>query len=500
MLSLFICVFLAGCHTKPDANTVVVDIESTPNNLDIRIGSDAQSEHVGALIFESLVKKDAHYNMKPWLAQSWEWRDAKTLVFHIRPGVRFHDGSPLTAKDVAWSIESMHNGSIITPKSGNFANVEHAIAEAPLTCVVSLKQPDAGILFNLSDGLSGIVKQGAGNHAPLIGTGPFRFVSQVIDKEVILARNPTYWQTPPHIQRVRFDIVPDDTTRVLEIRKGSADVASNALRLDTVYVLRNDPRLRIETVPGSILNYLNFNLRDPYLKDKRVRQAIAYAIDRKAIVNAVFRDEARLANTMLPQGHWAAATDAEVPQYAFDPTKAKALLDEAGYHPDARGVRLKLTLKTSTDDTTRLLASVVQQELRQVGIDLELRSNEFGTFYSDVTKGAFQMYALRWLGANEDPDIFRYAYSSQSFPPKGANRGFFSDPRVDALLQQGAGERDEAKRRATYVALEKILAEEEPTINLWYLNNVVVHSQRLQNVHPSSSANFDFLVDATLTP
>lgn len=495
-LLLLLPLLLSGCRPKPRPGTIVVDIESTPNNLDLRIGTDAQSEHVGALIFEALVKKDEHYNLKPWLATSWEWKDPRTLVFHIRPHVRFHDGSPLTAEDVAWTIESMHNGAILTSKTSNFSSVDRAEATGPLTCVVHLKKPDAGILFNLSDGLSGIVKKGAGNKAPLIGTGPFRFVSQVVDKDILLDRNHDYWGKQPQAEHVLFNIVPDDTTRALEIRKGSADIVSNALRLDTVYYLRNDPRVVIETYPGSILNYINFNVNDPGLRDKRVRQAIAYAVDRQAIIRAVFRGEARLANTMLPEGHWAAATDAEIPQYIYDPKKAQALLDAAGFKPDAQGIRLHLTLKTSTDDTTRLIGMIVQQQLRQIGIAMELRSNEFGTFYSDVTKGAFQMYALRWLGANEDPDIFRYQYATASFPPKGANRGHFSNPQVDALIQQGQSETDQAKRRITYVSLERILADEEPTLNLFYLNNVVVHSHRLKNVRPNSSANFDFLVDA----
>lgn len=467
-----------------------------PNNLDVRIGTDAQSEHVGALIFESLVKADDRFILQPWLATGWQWTNATTLVFQIRPGVRFHDGSPLTAEDVAWTIESMHNGAIVTSKSGNFANVAKAEATGPLTCTVHLKKPDAGILFNLSSGLSGIVKRGATAKSPLIGTGPFRFVSQVVDKEILLDRNNDYWGKHPHAEHVRINIVPDDTTRALEIRKGSADIVSNALRLDTAYYLRNDPRVVIETYPGSILNYINFNVTDPALRDKRVRQAIAYAVDRPSIIRAVFHNEARLANTILPEGHWAAASSSEIPPYTYDPSRARALLEEAGLKPDSNSIRLRATLKTSTDDTTRLIATVVQQQLRQVGIALELRSNEFGTFYSDVTKGAFQMYALRWLGANEDPDIFRYQYATASFPPKGANRGKFSNARVDQLIAEGQSELDQAKRRAIYVELERILSDEEPTLNLVYLNNVIVHSRRLRNVRPNSSANFDFLVDA----
>lgn len=495
-------VSLLSCHGNDlhDPDTAVVDIENSPTNLDIRIGSDAQAEHIGALIFDSLVRKDEHYNLQPWIAERWEWLDPRTLVLHLRTGVRFHDGKPLEAADVSWSIDSMHNGAIVTAKSGSFSSVDHAEAPDPHTCIVHLNRPDASLLFNLSDGLSAVVERGAarqmGEHP--IGTGPFIFVSQAQDKEVILRRNPDYWAGPPHIERLRFNVVPDAITRALEIEKGSADAASNALTPDTVYALRENRSVVTESLPGSIVNYMTFNVTDPLLRDPRVRQAFAYSIDRPAIIHALWRDHAEIADTLLPAQHWAAAHGSEVTHYTHDVAKAKTLLDAAGYKPDAHGVRLRLTLKSSTDDTMRLLAAIVQQQVRDAGIELTLRQNEFGTFYSDVTKGAFQIYVLRWLGANEDPDIFRYAYASTSFPPKGSNRGHYSDPRVDALIAAASAQQDTSRRRALYVQLQGILSEEEPTVVLWSLDNVVVHSRRLGGVHPASSGTFGWLSTATL--
>ena len=156
--------------------------------------------------------------------------------------------------------------------------------------------------------------------------------------------------------------------------------------------------------------YTNFNVTDPVLRDRRVRQAIACAMDRQAIVDAIWRGQARLADTLLPAAHWAAASDGEMAQYPHDVARAERLLDEAGFHRRPGWSPPAHHLKTSTDETTRLMAAVLQQQLRAAGIRLDLRSAEFGTFYSDVTRGAFQMYALRWIGSNEDPDIFRYAY------------------------------------------------------------------------------------------
>ncbi len=371
-----------GCKVRvDDSHTVVVEIESSPNNLDLRQGTDAQSERVGGLIFDALVKKDAHFNLKPWLATSWEQPDALTWVFHLRDGVRFQDGRPLEAADVVWTIRSMIDGTLVTAKGGAFAPIERMETPDRLTVVVHLKQPYAGLLFNMSDGLFGVVPRGSGRDFGLhpVGSGPFQFVSQVQDKEVIVKRNPSYWAGPAKIERIQFAVIPDTVTGALELQKGSADIASNVVTPDMVHVLAEDPRLQVESGESSVVIYANFNVNDPVLKDRPVRQAIAYALDRQAIVDAIWRGQARLANTLLPAEHWAAAngdpsTGAGMAAYPHDVARAKMLLDAAGFHPGKDGVRLRFTLKISTDETTRLMAQVMQQQLRAAGIDLEIRS------------------------------------------------------------------------------------------------------------------------------
>jgi peptide/nickel transport system substrate-binding protein len=532
-LILAMAMAMVGCHgAVREPGTVVVILESSPNNLDSRQGTDAQSEHVGGLIFDALVKKDDNYDLKPWLATSWEQPDALTWVFHLRDGVKFQDGRPLEAEDVVWTIESLIDpklAGLISVKSGAFAAVGRVEARDRLTVVVRMKRPDAGLLFNLSDGQFGVVPRGAGADFGLhpVGSGPFRFVSQVQDKEVVLERfdgcwsenqkeHPTLSQStrkdgPPgalagapsasEIRRVRFEVVPDTITSALELQKGSADAASNVLTPDMVYALRNTPGLETASGPGSNVWYLNFNVADPALRDKRVRQAVALAMDRPAIVAALWRGHARLTDTLLPKGQWAAATDADLAHYPHDPARAAKLLEEAGLAAGRDGVRLRLTLKISQDETTRLLAAVLQQQLHSAGIELQIRSAEFGTFYADVTHGAFQMYILKWVGSNEDPDIYRYMYSSESFPPKGANRGHYVNARVDELLAKAAAESGpevevQARRRAEYAEVQRILSDELPTIPLWFQDNVVVHTKRLQGVVSRGDGNFDFLRDA----
>ena len=471
LLKIFVgsCLLLTMTACRPavdDARTLKFLIESSPNNLDLRQGTDSQSERVGELIYDPLVRKDDHFNLQPWLATSWERPDALTWVFHLRGGVRFHDGKPLDASDVAWSLQSMTNGAILTAKGGAFKDVTAVEVRDPLTLVVRTSKPDESLLFNVSDGLFGVVERGAGRDEGLhpMGTGPFKFVSQVQDKEVVVERNAGYWAGAPKIERMRFEVVPDNITVALEIKKGSADAESNVLTQDMVHALSAVPGLVVETAPGARVDYANFNMNDAALHDKRVRQAIACAIDKDALIAALWRGHAEKAQTLLPRGHWAAAGDDALAQYPHDVERAKRLLDAAGLKPDKHGVRLRFTLKTSTDETTRLEAQVIQAQLREAGIALTLRPAEFGTFYSDITKGAFQMYMLRWIGSNEDPDIFRYTTATESFPPKGANRGRFSDAAEDALLGQAGVATDEGARRKLYVQVQHLLADELPVI------------------------------------
>jgi peptide/nickel transport system substrate-binding protein len=344
----------------------------------------------------------------------------------------------------------------------------------------------------------GIVPEGSGDEfwRNPIGTGPFRFVSQQIDQNVVLDRNPFSWSVAPKIERVRFSVVPDAITGALELEKGSGDVEINSLPMDSLTVMAQRPNLQIDTAPGTQIQYLAFNLRDPLLSEARVRQAIACAIDRKLIINSLLGGHARPAESMLPVNHWAWTGD--VAHFDYDPSRAEQLLDQAGHPRGANGIRFHLTMKTSTDEDTRLLAAVLQQQLAKVGIALALRSNEFATFYSDVTRGAFQMYSLRWIGGNEQPDIFSHAFSTARFSPKGANRGHYSNPKADALLDDAAANSDTAKRRADYVEVQQILAEDLPAINLWYKDTVVVHNKRLMHVNPTASGSYTFLERAEL--
>jgi peptide/nickel transport system substrate-binding protein len=498
---LITLLFIAGCRSaQRDPRTVVFLIESSPANLDPRVGTDAQSEHIDELMFDGLVARDASFHFTPALAERWEQPDPKTLIFHLRDGVRFHDGRAMTARDVVWTINSMRNGAVISPKAAAYASVNTLEALDARTAVFHLKQADNFLLTNLSTGAMGIVPEGSGREfwRHPVGTGPFRFVSQKIDQEVVLERNPLSWSAAPKLERVRFSVVPDSITESLELEKGSGDVAINSLPMDALPVLAKRPDLRVDDAPGTQIQYLAFNTQDALLKDARVRQAISCAIDRNLIIQSLMGGHAQPAQSMLPANHW--AWSGSGPRFDYDPARAARLLDEAGHPAGRDGVRFHLTMKTSSVEDVRLLAAVLQQQLARVGIALDLRSYEFATFYSDVTRGAFQLYSLRWIGGNEQPDIFSYAFSTARFSPKGANRGHYSNGRLDALLDDAAESSDVAKRRADYAAAQEILARDLPAINLWYRDTVVVHSKRLTHIVPTPSGSFSFLETAELEP
>ena len=318
---------LLSCSHAPDPNTLVMIIEFSPTNLDPRVGVDAQSECIDALIFDDLLTRDEHLNAAPGLAElpadlaaanradRFDDRDCR-----VRVGGR----DRWNRGDVKWTFDSLMQGKIRSAKGGTYHFVDHIDAPDDYTVVFHLKEPSATLLWNLAGEAMGIVPFGSGDEMSQhpIGSGPFRFVSAELDKEIVLQRNGEYWGEKPRLDGVRFTVVPDVTTRALELRKGSADISSpRSLTSDMVLTLQREPKLEVLSPPGTVLAYMGFNLRDPILKDRRVRQAMAYAIDRRPLIHDLWRDFARPANSVLPPESW--AYDGNTAKYDFDPSKSR---------------------------------------------------------------------------------------------------------------------------------------------------------------------------------
>ncbi len=498
LIALLALLLLTGCQTPRDPGTLVFLIESSPTNLDPRIGNDAQSARINQMVFNSLLRRDRNLELKPDLAESWESSDPSTYIFHLRPDVRFHDGRPLTSADVKFTFDSLLDGSLTSVKAGTYRRVERIEAPDAYTVIFRLREPYVLFPVSLINGAIGIVPEGSGPEVSQqpIGTGPYRFVSALPDRNVILERNEEYFGTRASVARVEFKVVPDMVTRALELQKGSADVALNAVTPDMAETLRESPGLEVLQSPGTNYAYLAFNLRDPILKKQKVRHAIAHAINRQEMIEHLWRNTVRPAASVLPPFSWAFEPD--VRTYAYDPLRAEQLLDQAGFPRKADGTRFALDFKTSTEEIGLLKAGVMQAQLQRVGIAVRIRSYDFATFYSDIVNGRFQLYSLRWIGGNIHPDIFEFLFSSQNFPPNGANRGHYENPRLDALLDRVRGTQDRESQQRIYSEVQRILAEDLPYVHLWYFDNVCVYNRRIRNVHLFPAGDYEFVTEVEM--
>jgi peptide/nickel transport system substrate-binding protein len=494
---------LTACHrTDGPANPDVITVAARvgPNSLHPLKANDEGTTRVAALVYESLMEIGEDLRAVPGLAERLEMRDPLTYVAHLRHGVRFHDGRELTAADVVFTFSRFLDPAFISPYKGAFTVMAGVKALDDYTVEFTLKEPFAAFPFaNLVpiDIVPAHVDEASLTRFP-IGTGPYRFVRYDVDDKVELAAFDGYWEGRPDNAGVVMKIIPDDTMRGLELRKGSADVIMNDIVPDIAYQLERSGDVRTVRSPGLDFSYLGFNMRDPVVSDQRVRHAIGYAIDRDAITKYLRRDLARPATGLIPPQAWAYEPD--IFTFSYDPARAMRLLEEAGYPdpdgPDGPLPRLTVSLKISTNEEVRLQSTVIQENLRRVGIHLDLQSYEFATVFADILKGNFQMMSLIWVGgAVIDPDILRRVFHSTQVPPVGFNRGYYSNPEVDRLIDLATAALTEPERKGYYAAAQKIIAEEAPYIPIWNRVNVLLARHDLDGLRMTATAHFATLKD-----
>jgi peptide/nickel transport system substrate-binding protein len=477
----------AGKRGSGGGEALVIALDNSPTNLDSRVGNDQISGRVGDLVYSGLVKVTPNADYAPDVAERWEIPDDRTIIFHLRPNLKFQDGRPLTAKDVKFTYDSLMAESFASPKKSGYASVASFEAPDDKTFIIRFKEPNAGIFDNLT---LGIVPQGADTNAfksKPVTAGPYKVASFAADERIELEAYDGFHGGAPKIKRVVGRVIPDATTRMLELKQGSVHFALNSIPIDSVAQFQNDPNFKVVAEPGAVYQYLAFNLKDPALAKKQVRQAIAHAIDRDRIVKDLLLGYGKVTNTMFPEGHWARAEG--LPNYEYNVAKAKQLLDSAGHpDPDGDGPRARFTLsyKTSTDAEANQQAEIIQQMLKQVGIDVQIQSNEFATFYEDIQNGRFQLFSLRRAGV-ADPDFYYTIFHSASLPPEGQNRGYFINANIDRLIMEGRATFDREKRKAAYQQAQQILAEELPYVSLYHRSNIAIMSSKLNGfqMYPS---------------
>jgi peptide/nickel transport system substrate-binding protein len=468
--SLCLAAACAPAAPPPDPDVITVAVHTSPASFDPRVGTDEISQRVHQLVFSQLMQIDEHLRVVPGLAMRLDQPDPLTYVAHLHSGVRFHDGRELTARDVVYTFGSFLDPDFVSARKGAYRMLESVRALDRYRVEFKLKEPFGSFPIQL---VMQIVPEGAGDSLRTfpVGTGPYGFGGYVPDDRVELWAFEGYWDGLPQNNGLVLKIIPDETMRALELRKGTVDILIGAVSPDVAHRLARDG-MQVVHAPGVDYAYITMNVRDPVLSDRRVRHAIGHAVNRQAIVDYLRRGLAEPAVGILAPMAWAFEPD--VHQFTYDPDRARRLLDEAGF-PDPGGgrPRLRLSLRTSTDEFFRLQATVIQQDLRRVGIDLDVRSYEFATFYEDVLRGNFQMATMQWVGIT-DPDMLRRVFHSEQTPPVGFNRGYYRNPHVDRLIDLATTAESEEARLRYYSEVQKLVAEDAPYISLWHKTNIAV--------------------------
>jgi peptide/nickel transport system substrate-binding protein len=501
-LLLLICgcrFFSASDESPRTSGYLTVGIESQPLNLDPRFATDANSARIGGLIYNSLLRYGPDGQLGMELAEQWRMSDPRTYVFDLRSNVKFHDGRPLTAHDVKYTYDSIRDADNRSPKRAFLKALGNVDVLTPFRVRFRLAAPHAPFIEQFT---LGIVPAESSNSAsgglpPPLGSGPFMFASTERGENVILKANPGYWQGPPKSPGLVFKVVPDAMVRVLEFKHGSIDFLQNDIEPDMLPWLRSNTAASVITQQGTTFQYIGINLTHPILRHQRVRQAIALAIDRERIIRHLLKDLATPASGLLSPFNW--AYEGSVESWPHDPERAKRLLDEAGFpDPDDEGPRprFKLSFKTTNIDLRRRIAEAFKEQLQAVGIELEIRAYEWGTFYSDVKKGNFHLFSLAWVGIM-DPDIYFQIFHSRSVPPDGNNRGRYVNPELDRLLERGRQSVQIAERRAVYGEVQKIVARELPYVPLWWVKNVIVQQSTLRGFVPYPDGDLISLKDVS---
>jgi peptide/nickel transport system substrate-binding protein len=478
-----VCLFAFGGCTKPvplaPADYLQVDLPTAPTAIDPRVAADAISSRVAELIYDSLMRIDRNGEFAGDLAESFERRTPTEIVFHLRRNVRFSDGRPFTARDVKFTYESILAPATLSIKRAGLAELAAVTIADDYTLTMTTRRPYAPALAMATIGIVpyGSPIPGKGPAPP--GTGPLRLVRFARDEAVILVRNPYHQHPPNAVPGLALKVVPDPSVRVLELTEGICAFAENdALQAELIPYLAAQPHLRIVRSPGSTYHYLVFNFRDVRLRDLRVRRAIAYAIDREAIVASMIRGNARIASGVLAPENW--AYDGDVTRYAYDPAKARGLIEAAGY--SARSQPLRLTYMTTPEG--RRLAEVLQAMLLRVGVVLDIHTNEWATFYSDLRNGNFDIASSQWVGIG-DPHQYYEIFDSHMTPDAGGNnRGDYSNPRMDRLVEAGDATIEPAARRAIYAEVQRLAAADLPYVSLWWDDNVAALDRRIDGFEP----------------
>ncbi|MCL1991366.1 MAG: ABC transporter substrate-binding protein [Spirochaetes bacterium] len=478
--ALGIAFVFTGCGGGQAVRTdhLIIGTAAMPANMDSTLANDIPSSRIIFHVFDTLIYTDYDMEPQPNLATSWEWVDPANptaLRVFLRQGVLFHNGDELRASDVVFS---MNRASVAPAIAGLAGVIDHAVAVSDYEVIIHLEEPFVPFINALGHTAFSIFNEravtemgvDAHSQAP-IGTGPYRFVNLVTGDRVELTRWDQYWGTPAIIENVTIRVLADASTRLIALETGEIDIM-DAVPPQDMSRVRGHPDLTLHHEMSLGVNYIAFNTSRPPFDDIRVRHAVQYAIDLEAMVQAVYLGALESLRGPINPRVWGSTADRLEP-FPFNPDRARELLAEAGF-PNG----FSATFMTNQGNPARAdTGEIMQNMLGAVGIDLSVQLLEWATFLDVTAQGEPDMFMLGWVTSTGDPDYGMWSMFHSSAHGAAGNRGFFSDPIVDSLLEAGRRETNPAARLAIYEELQQHLRDESPWIfqsagaELWGVRN-----------------------------
>ncbi len=517
LLAILMAALVPACRRNRSGGPFVIALGDNIRTID-PIGSpsvDAASERVRTLMFNSLVKKNENFDYVGELASDIKRSDDNlTFTFTLRDGVKFHDGRPFTSADAKYTLDLVFASTFAKSASfyeGTGAERKSYIksVEAPdaRTLVVTTTKPWTGLLPNLVP-VAIIPKDNYETQKdhPL-GTGPFKFISYDSSQQVVdLQANPDYWDGAPRISALRVRVISDTNALQAELRSGRVDIAPlpTSLSPDAIKLLGQDPKLQVLQFTGSNLYVLTFNCSQPPLNDVRVRQAIAYAVDREGMIRDLLLGQGKIAHSILPEESWAYSPGHT---YSFDPAMAKKLLDEGGLKdPDGDGPRMRfakpVVFKVSGSNVSgKNYAGVMQNYLKNIGVPMAIETAELNTLFDELRRGNFQIFYGQWVGGNQDPIFFKDLFATSEIPTEtraARNRSRYSNKELDALIDEAVNTFDREKAKVLYARIQDIVTRDVPVFPLWYQANIVIAQKNVGNIKVDASGDWGFIKNVTV--
>lgn len=512
----------SSCRESRNNDVFTIALDGKFSTLD-PIGSvtvDANAERLRTLMYNSLIKKNDKFEYVGDLAKDYKAsEDGLTYTFTLNDNVKFHNGKVVTSADVKYTFDKLFESeggkaaAFFETDGDKKTPIISAIeTPAPNIFVINIARPELKnqLLPNLVP-IAIIPKDspvGEGTDAntnPPPGTGAYKFKTFDTAQNVVeLEAFDEYWEGAPNIKNLRVKILADANALQAELLSGNIDLAPAATNLapDTLQNLEKNPALKVLEIKGSNIQYLWFNTQSKPVDNPKVRQAIAYAVNREKIINDQLDGQAVIAYSILPADSWSYSPGVK---YDYDLQKAKSLLEEAGLKDnngdgmlDMENVTFKIS---SGSKATQEYAQVIQSQLKQIGIPVTIESLEFQTMLSQIQQGQFIMTTGRWVGGNQDPIFLKDLFASSEIPSKeraSRNRGRYANKEVDELLDNAFKELDQEKAKQYYIKAQEIISQELPLFPLWYASNMIVAKENVQNIDMNASGDWDFVRKMTV--